>query len=460
MTEHRIAVLFSLLSIATLGLTVAAIHQANTPPWKPYQNRFYALAADREQDDAASRALRNSQLEIKQILLPGLQRVDRCTTCHLGVDDPTLAGVPHPFRFHADLEPHRSARFGCTICHGGQGLATEKMAAHGPVQNWLEPRLPKRYLRASCGRCHHEGAIPGAPEMQHARRIVGSRGCLGCHRLKGFGNTIGPDLSNEARHERSPEWLEQHFRDPRSVTPTSPMPDFKFSQREIEALTFYLLSLTTQPMAPYYLSVPMLPTAEQGRTLFAEASCISCHSIQGVGSSEGPDLHGVTQRRSARWLERIGHREFCEGMPTFTFAPRTARALVSFLAVATKKDARAILEERIPTLPPDDALTDAGRRTTLHFGCVGCHGEGLNGGTPNPNSQGGEVPALIHLADDYTRGEVAAIIRRGKTPPLEDPKKAAPPLYMPTWRNILADEDIDRIIAYAWSLLPEDTEAW
>jgi hypothetical protein len=64
----------------------------------------------------------NASLVIRQNLLPGLQRVDRCTTCHLGVEDPTMKNAPQPFSFHPNLAPHVPSKFGCTICHGGTGL--------------------------------------------------------------------------------------------------------------------------------------------------------------------------------------------------------------------------------------------------------------------------------------------------------------------------------------------------
>lgn len=462
--EGRDRRVLALLSFGVLALFVAAIVQASRPSWKAYQRAFYALAASRERDPAARRRLLGAPLEIKQILVAGLGRADRCPTCHLGVEDPGLRDAPQPYRTHPDLGPHRIARFGCTVCHGGQGLATEKEAAHGPVANWLEPRLPKRYLRAACGRCHKEGEIPGAPEITLARRIFSTRGCPGCHRLNGFGNTIGPDLSDEARKERTPQWLEQHFRDPRSVTPTSPMPDFRFSREEIEALTLFMLSLTNPPIADYYLSVPVLPTPGQGRLFFAEAGCIRCHSIGGVGGRTAIDLAGVTDRRSAKYLERqleqpdVSSRP--AAMPVFPFSPSARRAIVAFLRVAGAEDARELLQARNPALDPSAALIENGRRRTLKFGCVGCHGQELKGGVKNPNSQGGEVPALIHVADDYTVEEVKAIIRRGKTPALEDPGKPAPPLNMPTWGKILAEEDIERIVAYAWSLRPAEAEAW
>jgi mono/diheme cytochrome c family protein len=71
---------------------------------------------------------------------------------------------------------------------------------------------------------------------------------------------------------------------------------------------------------------------------------------------------------------------------------------------------------------------------------------------PNPNSQGGEVPSLLHASDDYTKEEVIKIIRNGKVPPTENLTKPAPPLYMPSWKSVLSDEDINRVADYLWSL--------
>lgn len=76
----------------------------------------------------------------------------------------------------------------------------------------------------------------------------------------------------------------------------------------------------------------------------------------------------------------------------------------------------------------------------------------------NPNSRGGEVPALIHLADDHAREEAATLIRRGKAPALEDAAKPAPTQYMSPWRKVLAEKDLQRILAYAWWLRPAEFE--
>lgn len=43
--------------------------------------------------------------------------------------------------------------------------------------------------------------------------------------------------------------------------------------------------------------------AKQGKSLFTSRGCLGCHSI-GKGKRSGPDLAGVTERRSLDWLRR------------------------------------------------------------------------------------------------------------------------------------------------------------
>src|SRR5437667_2214173 len=77
----------------------------------------------------------NPSERINQIILNNLYndqpfkaipRVDRCTTCHLGVDQKTYADAPQPFKTHPNLDlflasssPHPTESFGCTTCHSG-----------------------------------------------------------------------------------------------------------------------------------------------------------------------------------------------------------------------------------------------------------------------------------------------------------------------------------------------------
>ena len=57
--------------------------------------------------------------------------VDRCTSCHLGIDNPDFKNTPQPFTTHPRLDlyitaasPHSIDQFGCTSCHAGRARGT------------------------------------------------------------------------------------------------------------------------------------------------------------------------------------------------------------------------------------------------------------------------------------------------------------------------------------------------
>jgi mono/diheme cytochrome c family protein len=453
--ERRLQQVFFALSLLALVLILAAEWQASTPSWKNYQRKYLQLEAQEEPNAASKAAVLATPLAINQVILPGLQRVDRCTTCHLGVEDPTMKNAPEPFRYHAGLGPHVPSKFGCTICHGGQGLATDMKDAHGDVTFWQTPLLRTEYVRASCGRCHKEGDVPGVPELTEGRHLFETEGCRGCHKLNGVGGSIGPDLTEEGANQRSPDWLVRHFLAPKLVSAGSVMPDFHFTKQQARALTYYMLSLTNQDMGSYYSSVRLIPSPEYGRQLFVEKDCMACHAIGGVGAKTAPDLAGVTKRHSSEWLdEQLVNPEFVypgSSMPEYDLESNARKALVAFLASATPEDAQLILARKGHPLTPQDAAIEAGKQDFARFGCAGCHGTELQGGVPNPNAQGGQVPSLLHVSDDYTKEEVIGIIRNGRVPPLDNPKGLTPPLYMPSWKSVLSDEDINRIADFLWS---------
>jgi ubiquinol-cytochrome c reductase cytochrome b subunit len=78
-------------------------------------------------------------------------------------------------------------------------------------------------------------AVEGALIYQQNR-------CGMCHQVNGTGVHTGPALNGVARrHTR--EWIEQHFAEPQKLSPGSGMPPYKFSSRDLDRITTYLLSL-------------------------------------------------------------------------------------------------------------------------------------------------------------------------------------------------------------------------
>ena len=81
-------------------------------------------------------------------------------------------------------------------------------------------------------------AVEGAMVYQGQR-------CGTCHQVNGVGQKMGPTL-NGVSNRRSREWVEQHFREPQKLSPGSPMPPYKFSSRDLDRITTYLLGLPSR----------------------------------------------------------------------------------------------------------------------------------------------------------------------------------------------------------------------
>ena len=130
------------------------------------------------------------------------------------------------------------------------------------------------------------------------------------------------------------------------------------------------------------------------------------------------------------------------------------------MSSATQADAQEILAHRGNPLTPQDVAIEAGKRDFARFGCAGCHGTELQGGVPNPNAQGGEVPSLLHVSDDYTKDEIIQIIRDGKVPPLDNASGPTPPLYMPVLETFVERRGYpsDRRLPGQWQ--QKSKESW
>lgn len=304
-------------------------------------------------------------VKINQISLPELTinynfkqvpRYDRCQTCHLGIDkigyDVDAQGKPmkstHPaFAAHPELThgyrgidpetgkaitaglyldgngPHPINSFGCTICHGGQGSGTDfnytwhepdnlKQAEHwNEKYGWKEthfwdyPMLPKKFIEASCIKCHREVTdIPRAKKLQAGYRRIVKYGCTGCHTIGGPGS-FGPDLTDNRQvgpnlkhlaYKASKDWVLRWIKNPHAFRPDTRMPkfyglhnnsarnDWPKSHAEIQAITHYLFKTSTKPERFEMRSEKGDPA--RGKTLFAQKGCLACHAHRPYETAE------------------------------------------------------------------------------------------------------------------------------------------------------------------------------
>jgi len=82
----------------------------------------------------------------------------------------------------------------------------------------------------------------GGVELTKGQRLYQSLACPACHMINGIGGTTGPDLTTVGSR-RDKAWLMGHFKNPRKFTPNSAMPPVAGSDKDLEQLTQYMLTL-------------------------------------------------------------------------------------------------------------------------------------------------------------------------------------------------------------------------
>jgi mono/diheme cytochrome c family protein len=380
--------------------------------------------------------------------------VDRCTTCHLAVEDSGYAGYEQPLAYHPNHAQHPFEKFGCTICHQGQGRATDRVAAHGHVQHWEHPMLPMKYIQSSCAKCHSAADLPQANALARGRAVFEEQGCIGCHKLGGFGGNIGPEL-DKVGAKRSPQWLAQHFKAPGEIVPGSGMPPLKRGDADIEALTLFMLGQTGERLTEYYVSMKTVPGPELGQRLFEQKGCIGCHSVGGHGGKVGPALDEVTKRHGNDWI--VQHfrdpAAITPGtvMPKFDFTEPEIRALTSFLVSLTETNVVGFMR-----VPAQASPEERGKAVYRKFGCAGCHGPNGEGGVPNPNAKPDQKVPPLTGAKDATDVYLEAYITEGQPTIAQlDEKGPKPPLYMPAWGDKISEGELADLVKYLQSLKPE-----
>ena len=132
-------------------------------------------------------------------------------------------------------------------------------------------------------------------------------------------------------------------------------------------------------------------------------------------------------------------------------------ALFLALLVVGSVDAKRHASRQGATTLTADALNpqvQRGRQVYLKYSCNACHGDRGAGGIKNLNAEtGGEINGLLHLTETYTTDELKEQIRKG-TPEIgkADPTGPDPPLHMPAYREYIAGQEMNDLVAYLMSL--------
>jgi mono/diheme cytochrome c family protein len=466
----RIRLIFALSSVVFLAVLAISPFKDYRREWKQYKRSYLRFAQTRPD---TKKLIADYNPSIDQIWLPGMNVVDRCTTCHQGITQASLADktIPQPFRAHPPV-PHNVRDWGCTICHRGQGPATEVAEAHESTLAWEQPALPTHFIQASCGTCHHSD-LPQTPQLTRGRLLLAELNCQGCHKLPGIERPamLGPDLSSIGT-KVSREWIYKWLKEPRTIvdkdgnvtvngyeTEEEPrMPKFRLTDAELHGLSAYLSVQKAKPLAPYKISSAVVAAwsknpelASQGELRFRQMFCSSCHSLavtragetKLIGGEIGPELTKAGSKVNPDWLvawlrdpeDYLPHTR----MPRYGWSEEDLYKVTQYI---TTKLTDSDLLSNVPKLePPTEQEIQLGHRLFLEKGCASCHViQGLNPQKdfgPDLSALGGKNASELEFGAAKIPHNLVSYIQAK----LQDPASVNPAARMPQYNWNPADLD-------------------
>lgn len=257
----------------------------------------------------------------------------------------TKAFMAHPYLdlYVTSNSPHPVERFGCTVCHQGDGRDTDfSRVVHTPEDEaearvwerrygyhhrelWDAPMYPSPNVYASCRQCHRETVQfdhPSAKPYNDAIQIYERAGCYGCHKTDTYPilekdlprlPNGAPDESKRARRpgpplthvadKASPDWTFNWVLEPRRFRPTTRMPHFfgQLNARTVDvrdmgegdevvrtAAANEVEDTIVMSMTTYLYSIsqtrgyptPPAGDAAKGEYIFESVGCTACHNTK------------------------------------------------------------------------------------------------------------------------------------------------------------------------------------
>jgi mono/diheme cytochrome c family protein len=362
---------------ASLTLKRAAARKAADEAAKAvtthFQEHLDGLTAD--QVNSLRTAVQQMKVSIRQIDVSDAGLVDRCQSCHVGMDaklvPPALEltkaslGLEKsknaPFTSHPQqelLKIHPTEKFGCSPCHGGNGRATNSVIkGHGRNEFWLWPLYYKENTEAGCQTCHASDMYTYyAPVLNRGRELYRQKGCIGCHRYEGFDNE-GEQLLSARQKVRQLEQqrVDDELEIPRLNKLGDQAPDNKAAQ-------------------DFYAKAENMRVQTSLIDAQVEQLMVRARSLLREEKKVGPSLKEAKMKLRKEWiyywLENTHTFRPDTKMPQFRFKAREPRAISAFIwqmAVAG------------PALKPQPSGNAAkGKESFESRGCLACHsiGEG------------------------------------------------------------------------------------
>ena len=226
---------------------------------------------------------------------------------------------------------------------------------------------------------------------------------------------VGPNLK-DIRLKLNRNWIPVWLKKPSAFRATTKMPDFRFNDEQIQAISAYLWqSALVDPLPKHKLG-----SAGHGKELLDTRGCLACHSIgegdQLQGGTFAANLTRVGEKDNYDYLVRWVHnarertRPYCpyekkdigpedykkkglpyvfdldhskcpnDGhelqvqnmtvMPSLRLSEQDAEDIATFLMMLKKQEPSSYADA---SFMDDPKLKDEGKKWIRHFGCAGCH---------------------------------------------------------------------------------------
>jgi len=307
--------------------------------------------------------------------LGGGSLVDRCQSCHLGMDPtfvPSALTVTKadlglakshnaPFTSHPDpvlLKIHPLDRFGCSTCHAGDGWGLNSVKiAHGRNLDWPYPLYYPANYEAGCQNCHAADAYtPYAPVLNRGRYLFRVKGCIGCHKYAGFDDQA--DELTDTEHSIADLARQKTANTQQAIALTAA--GNKATSNQVAREDYAQASDMVVRNARIETQMTALNAKEHD--LFEEVKRV------------GPNLKEIRMKINQNWIPYwLAHtHEFAPDaqMPQFRLDPDEVKAIAAFLW----QD--ALTGPPPPKQQPGDPVR--GKKLFMERGCLACHsiGEG------------------------------------------------------------------------------------
>ena len=311
--------------------------------------------------------------------------VDRCTSCHLGIDNPDFSDAPQPYTTHPNLDlyvtsnsPHPMNNFGCTSCHGGRSRGTSFVSSsHTPNSSedkerwkeehdwkvnhhWLTPMLPTKYTEASCFKCHNNTSdLAGGEKINLGLTLIDQAGCNGCHHNEDWPTLAksGPNLKR-INEKLTEDCVSKWVKNPRHFRYNTRMPSiFEQPNQESEEVTAYnnveIAGITEYLFDGKEKNIgsndeQFIGDAISGEKLFNAVGCMGCHvseknpenaphinNYDNLTKVHGPNLVGIGSKVSAEWLYEwlMDPQAYMPDtkMPNLRLEPQQAKDIAAYL---------------------------------------------------------------------------------------------------------------------------------